>query len=74
MTEPGRYLDDADTTKIEVETERPPTRHRFLKVFLESLRDNLAKATAAGLVAAVATILAKFFWSALTKSARTNPT
>jgi hypothetical protein len=51
----------ADIAQIEAETERPTPRRRFVKVFLESLRDNLAKAAAVGLVAIIGTILAKFF-------------
>ena len=52
---------DTDIKQIEGETERPAPRRQFVKIFLESLRDNLAKAAAAGLVAAVGAILAKFF-------------
>jgi hypothetical protein len=52
---------DTDIKQIEVETERPAPRRQFVKIFLESLRDNMAKAAAAGLVAAVGAILAKFF-------------
>jgi hypothetical protein len=55
----------ADISQIEVETERPAPRRRFMKLYLESLRDNLAKAagagTAAALVALVGGILAKYF-------------
>ena len=55
----------ADITQIEVETERPEPRRRFIKLYLESLRDNLAKAagaaTAGGLFALVAGLLAKYF-------------
>jgi hypothetical protein len=55
----------ADITQIVAEAERPAPRRKFMKLYLESLRDNLAKAagagTAAALVAAVAGILAKFF-------------
>jgi hypothetical protein len=54
----------ADIGQIEIETERPTPRKPFLKISLESLRDNLAKAAgtaAAGLVAAVTAILAKHF-------------
>jgi hypothetical protein len=55
----------ADITQIEVEAERPTPRRRFLKLYLESLRDNIAKAaglgTATALVTAVGAILAKFF-------------
>ncbi len=51
----------ADIAQIEAETERPTPRRRFIRTFLESLRDNLAKAAATVLVAAVGAILAKFF-------------
>jgi hypothetical protein len=58
----------ADIKQIEVETERPTPRRRFMKLYMESLRDNLAKAagaaTAGGLVtlaALVAGLLAKHF-------------
>ena len=58
----------ADINQIEVETERPTPRRRFMKLYLESLRDNLAKAagaaTAGGVVALVALVsglLAKHF-------------
>lgn len=58
----------ADIKHIEVETERPAPRQRFVKLYLESLRDSLAKAagtaTAGGLVALVAAVgglLAKHF-------------
>lgn len=56
---------DTDIKQIEVETERPAPRRQIVKIFLESLRDNLAKAAGAGAAAAaVATvggILAKYF-------------
>jgi hypothetical protein len=55
----------ADITQIEAEAERPTPRRRFMKLYLESLRDNLAKAaglgTATALVGAVGAILGKFF-------------
>ena len=58
----------ADINQIEVETERPTPRRRFMQLYLESLRDNLAKAagaaTAGGVVALVALVsglLAKHF-------------
>jgi hypothetical protein len=51
----------ADINQIEVEAERPTPRRKFLKTFLESLRDNLAKAMATGLVATVAGLIAKYF-------------
>lgn len=54
----------ADLAQIEIEIERPAPRGRFTKLFLESLRDNLAKATAAGVVALlglVGGLLAKYF-------------
>jgi hypothetical protein len=50
-----------DINQIEVEAERPTPRRKFLKTFLESLRDNLAKAMATGLVATVAGLIAKYF-------------
>ena len=55
----------ADIIQIEAESERPIPRRHFMKLYLESLRDNLAKAagagTAAALATAVAAILAKYF-------------
>lgn len=58
----------ADIKQIEIETERPTPRLRFMKLYMESLRDNLAKAagaaTAGGLVtlaALVAGLIAKHF-------------
>lgn len=55
----------ADISQIEVETERPAPRRRFMVLYLESLRDNLARTagawTAAALVAVVGGILAKYF-------------
>jgi hypothetical protein len=58
----------ADIQQIEVEVERPIPRRPFMKLYLESLRDNLAKAagaaTAGGLVTLVALVgglLAKHF-------------
>ena len=58
----------ADIKQIEVETERPTPRRSFMKLYLESLRDNLAKAagaaTAGGLVtlaALVGSLIAKHF-------------
>jgi hypothetical protein len=58
----------ADIIQITAETERPSPRRRFMKIYLESLRDDLAKAagsgTAAGIVALVTLVgglLAKFF-------------
>jgi hypothetical protein len=55
----------ADINQIEIETERPTPRRRFMKLYLESLRDNLAKAagaaTAGGMVALVGGLLAKYF-------------
>ena len=52
---------ESDVAQIDTELERPTPRRKFLKTFLESLRDNLAKAAATGLVALVAAILAKSF-------------
>ncbi len=51
----------SDVAQIDTELERPTPRRKFLKTFLESLRDNLAKGAAAGLVALVGAILAKIF-------------
>ncbi len=58
----------ADISQIEIEAERPTPRKRFMQLYLESLRDNLAKAagaaTAGGLVtlaALVTGLLAKHF-------------
>jgi hypothetical protein len=58
----------ADINQIEVETERPTPRRRFMKLYLESLRDNLAKAAGAAtvggaltLIGLVAGLLAKYF-------------
>lgn len=51
----------ADVSQIEIEADRPSPRRKFLKTFLESLRDNLAKAMATGLVATVAGLIAKYF-------------
>jgi len=51
----------SDLTQIDTELERPTPRRKFLKTFLESLRDNLAKAAATGLIAIIAGILAKSF-------------
>jgi hypothetical protein len=55
---------DADIVQIEVEADRPTPRRRFMKLCLESLRDNLAKAAgtaAAALIVAVGGLLAKYF-------------
>jgi hypothetical protein len=55
----------SDISQIEVEAERPTPRRRVVKIFLESLRDNLAKAAGAGgaaaLVAAIGGLLTKYF-------------
>lgn len=58
----------ADIDQIEIETDRPTPRRRFMKIYLESLRDNLAKAAGAAtvggavtLAAVVSGILAKHF-------------
>jgi hypothetical protein len=54
----------ADINQIEIETDRPTPRRHFMKMYLESLRDNLAKAAGAataGLVALVGGLLAKHF-------------
>jgi hypothetical protein len=48
----------ADISQIEVETERPTPRRRFMKLYLESLRDNLAKAAGAGTAGALVTLAA----------------
>jgi hypothetical protein len=50
-----------DIEHIEAEVERPTPRRHLVKVFLESLRDNLAVAAATGLGALVGTILARYF-------------
>jgi hypothetical protein len=55
---------ESDIVQIATEVERPTPRRKTIKVFLESLRDNLAKAAGAGvpaLIAAVGAILAKHF-------------
>ncbi len=52
---------EADIVQTNTELDRPTPRRKFLKTFLESLRDNLAKAAATGLVAEVAAILGKYF-------------
>jgi hypothetical protein len=55
---------ESDIVQITTEVERPTPRRKTIKVFLESLRDNLAKAAGAGvpaLIAAVGAILAKHF-------------
>ncbi|WP_166146283.1 hypothetical protein [Methylosinus sp. RM1] len=58
----------ADLKQIEAEAERPAPRRSFMKLYLESLRDNLAKAagaaTAGGavaLAALVGSLIAKHF-------------
>jgi hypothetical protein len=58
----------ADIGQIEIEAERPTPRRRFMKIYLESLRDNLAKAAGAAtvggggaLLALVGGLLAKHF-------------
>jgi hypothetical protein len=54
----------ADIVQIEAEADRPAPRRRFMKMYLESLRDNLAKAAGAATVTAVVAlgaILAKYF-------------
>jgi hypothetical protein len=58
----------ADVRQIEIEADRPTPRGRFMKIYLESLRDNLAKAagmaTAGGavtLVGLVGSLIAKHF-------------
>jgi hypothetical protein len=52
---------ESDLAQIDTGLERPTPRSKFLKTFLESLRDNLAKAAATGLVALVVGILAESF-------------
>jgi hypothetical protein len=55
----------ADIIQIETETERPSPRRKFVKAFLESLRDHLAKATGAAVAAlliALGAILATYFF------------
>lgn len=58
----------ADISQIKIETERPTPRKRFMQLYLESLRDNLAKAAGAAaagglvtLAALVTGLLAKHF-------------
>lgn len=58
----------ADIGHIEIETDRPAPRSRFMKLYLESLRDNFAKAAGAAtvggavtLAALVGSVLAKHF-------------
>jgi hypothetical protein len=55
---------NADILQIEVETERPNPRCSVVKTFLESLRDNLAKAAGAGVAGSLfllGGLLAKYF-------------
>jgi hypothetical protein len=55
---------NADISQIEVETERPNPRRSAVKTFLESLRDNLAKAAGAGVAGSLLLLgglLAKHF-------------
>jgi hypothetical protein len=55
----------ADLVQLEIEIDRPQPRKGFIKIFLESLRDNVAKAAGAAVgetVAAIGAILAKYFW------------
>ena len=52
---------ESDIIQINTELDRPTPRRKFLKTFLESLRDNLAKAAAASLVAGIGAIIAKYF-------------
>jgi hypothetical protein len=49
---------DADIAQIEVEADRPTPRRRFMKLYLEILRDNLAKAAGAGTATALITAAA----------------
>lgn len=60
---------NADVSQIEIEVARPSPRKEFVKLFLTSLRDNLAKAAGAaaagglfGLGATVANLLARHFF------------
>jgi hypothetical protein len=48
----------ADIDQIEVEIERPVPRVQFLKLFMVSLRDNLAKAAGAATAGGVMTLVA----------------
>jgi hypothetical protein len=48
----------ADIDQIEIETDRPTPRRRFMKIYLESLRDNLAKAAGAATAAGAVTLVA----------------
>ena len=55
---------DADLTIVKAEMDRPLPRPKFVKQFLESLRDNVAKASGAAATAglvALGAILAKYF-------------
>ncbi|MGN8097364.1 hypothetical protein [Methylobacterium sp. 22177] len=52
-------VSDIDQTKIEIGREKP--RKKIIKVFLESLRDNLAKAAGGAVVAAIGALIAKYF-------------
>jgi hypothetical protein len=64
LSNSGKAEITADIGQIEIETERPTPRKPFLKISLESMRDNLAKAVggaAAGFVAVLTAILAKHF-------------
>jgi hypothetical protein len=48
----------ADIGHIEIETDRPAPRSRFMKLYLESLRDNFAKAAGAATVGGAVTLAA----------------
>ena len=48
----------ADISHIEIETDRPAPRSRFMKLYLESLRDNFAKAAGAATVGGAVTLAA----------------
>ena len=48
----------ADIGHIEIEADRPTPRSRFMKIYLESLRDNIAKAAGAATVGGAVTLAA----------------
>lgn len=47
----------ADVRQIEIEADRPTPRGRFMKIYLESLRDNLAKAAGVATVGGAVTLV-----------------
>ena len=50
---------DADLIQLAAETERPAPRRTFLKLFVESARDNLAKAGGASVAGAALLVVAR---------------